>query len=305
MKKDFDYLIQRLKNIKDIEIKTDIHLKNYTSFKVGGPAAIYTLPHNINALKNILLEVKNFNIPFFIMGKGTNVIVGDKGFKGIVIHTINLNNITVKNNIIKAESGINLSTLAGKALNNSLSGLEFASGIPGSLGGAIYMNAGAYGSEMKDVVTKTKVLNYLGKEIILNKSELNLSYRNSILQDKPYIAVEIEVKLEPGNKVEIRKKMNQLNQKRKEKQPLEWPSAGSIFKRPPDNYVGALIENAGLKGTQIGGAQVSEKHAGFIINKGDATAVDIKKLISKIQEEVYQKFGVKLEPEPRFIGKFN
>ncbi|MFW6271366.1 MAG: UDP-N-acetylmuramate dehydrogenase, partial [Bacillota bacterium] len=192
-----------------------------------------------------------------------------------------------------------------RALGAGLTGLEFASGIPGSLGGALFMNAGAYGQEMKDIVEEALLFDYSGIKQTVTNQELNFSYRHSLLKEKPLIAVRAKMSLKPASSKKIKKLMKKLNQKRKDKQPLEWPSAGSIFKRPPDNYAGSLIEKTGLKGLKIGGAEVSRKHAGFIINKGKATASDIKRLVSKVQQEVYENTGIKLEPEPVFIGEFS
>ena len=298
------HLLKKLKTIKNLDIETDVPLKKLTSMKVGGPVDIYLIPHNLETLKKVLNLINEIDIPLQVMGKGSNIIVSDSGFKGVILHLVKLDRVQITDNIITAESGITLSTLANKALENSLTGLEFASGIPGSLGGALCMNAGAYGDEMKDVVLESLIIDYSGNEYHLSKKDLKLSYRHSILQDEPLISVKVKLKLKPGNKTDIKKLMKKLNQKRKEKQPLKWPSAGSAFKRPPGNYAGALIEKAGMKGTKVGGAQVSKKHAGFIINRGQATAQDVKNLILKVQNEVYQNSGITLEPEPKFIGDF-
>jgi UDP-N-acetylmuramate dehydrogenase len=215
-----------------------------------------------------------------------------------------LDDIHISNNLITAETGITLSRLANKARRAGLSGLEFASGIPGSLGGALYMNAGAYGGEMKHIVKSAVAVSKKGNILDLSSEKLNLSYRNSLLQKKNLIAVKAVMELSSGDKEKITAKMKKLNRKRREKQPLDWPSAGSIFKRPKDDYAGRLVEEAGMKGVTIGGAQVSEKHAGFIINKGDASALDIKQLINKVQIKVENISGIKLEVEPKFIGNF-
>lgn len=300
----YDKLKQGLENIKDLDLKYNYPLKEFTSFKIGGAVDILAIPSTTAALKKILILIKQENIPVFILGKGSNIIVGDKGYRGIVIYTASLNKVMIKENIMIAEAGITLASLANKALDAGLSGLEFASGIPGTLGGALYMNAGAYDGEMKDLITEAVLYNYQGEELKLQKDELDLSYRHSILQDKKLIAVQVELLLKKGIKDDIKEKMTDLNQRRKDKQPLEWPSAGSIFKRPTGYYSGPLIEGAGLKGLRVGDAEVSEKHAGFIINRGNATAADIRELISKVQKEVYRRNGVKLEVEPRFIGEF-
>ena len=285
-------------------MRYDHKLKEYPSFKIGGKADIFAIPKTKNTLIELLQLLQDYQFPFFILGKGSNIIVGDKGYRGMIIYTGELKNVNIEGTIIKAEAGITLAALANKALAAGLSGLEFASGIPGSLGGALYMNAGAYGSEMKDVVRETSLLDYAGNEYIYSKEELALSYRYSILQKKPLIVLTVSMELEKGNKEEIKAKMLELNRRRKEKQPLEWPSAGSIFKRPEGHYVGPMIEELGLKGYRIGDAQISEKHAGFIINLGNATAADVIKLIKLVQDKIYKEKGIKLEPEPRFIGEF-
>ncbi len=301
-------MIEKLKDtlagIKELELKYDHQIKEYTSFKIGGKADIFAIPMSVSALESLVKTLGDFQVSFFVLGKGSNIIVGDKGYRGVIIYTGELKKVIIKDNIIKAEAGISLASLANKALETGLSGLEFASGIPGSLGGALYMNAGAYGGEMQDVVKEASLLDYSGRRLVLKKEELDLAYRHSILQEKPLIAVEITLELKAGKAEEIREKMKDLNQRRKEKQPLEWPSAGSIFKRSPGYYAGPLIEEAGLKGLRVGDAQISEKHAGFIINLGNATAADVRELIEKVQEIVYRKKGVKLEVEPRFIGDF-
>ncbi len=296
-------LTNKLKQIENLTVKTNIPLKKYTTMKVGGPADFFVIPKTLKALQKLLLKI-NHNIPVFIMGKGSNIIPGDKGFKGIIINMTALNKVEITDNTIKAQSGISLSTLAQKAVEHSLTGLEFAAGIPGSLGGALYMNAGAYGQEIKDIIKNCELLNLSGETIILNKNGLKLSYRQSILQEKKLIATKVKLKLKPGNKRKIKNSIKKLNNKRKESQPLKMASAGSIFKRPKNNYSGKLIEEAGLKGTTVGGAQVSKKHAGFIVNLGNATASDIKRLIRIIQKKVYENSGIKLAVEPKFLGEF-
>ncbi|MCF8001927.1 MAG: UDP-N-acetylmuramate dehydrogenase [Halanaerobiales bacterium] len=297
-------IINKLKNIDNLDVEKDVPLKNYTTFKVGGPADLFLTPKDENALLELTKIIQDVETPHFILGAGSNVIVGDKGYRGIIIYTGELNKIFVNENNIKAQSGATLKNVTKKAQENSLTGMEFACGIPGSLGGAVFMNAGAYGGEMNDIIVNVSAVNNNGKKIILNKDELKLSYRNSVFQEKNYIILDATMKLSHGDKDQIKDKMEVLTQKRQNKQPLEYPSAGSSFKRPEDHYTGPLIEKANMKGYQIGGAQVSEKHAGFIINKGDATAKDILNLIKKIQEEVYKISGVKLKPEPKFLGEF-
>ena len=297
-------LLNRLSSLPNITVKTQIKLKNYTSFKVGGPADIFLIPHNITALQNTVKILDN-KIPYFVLGKGSNIIISDSGYRGAIISTEKIDHLQNEGQKITAGAGITLSRLAGEALENGLSGLEFAAGIPGTLGGALYMNAGAYGTDIKEVVSQVSLINNHGELIDYSKNELQLSYRSSILQYKNMIAVEVTMVLDKKNKEKIKQKMKELNKKRRKKQPLEYPSAGSAFKRPPGNYAGKLIEEAGLKGTRIGDAMVSKKHAGFIINCGQATARDIKELMELVQKKVFQKSGIRLEPEPRFIGDFD
>jgi len=296
--------IDELYHIKNLSIKENAPLKDYTTMQIGGPADLFLTPKSEKALIKLTKLIKNINKPYFVLGKGSNVIVGDKGYRGIIIYTGSFNKITFKNNNIIAQSGLTLKELANIAQKHSLAGMEFASGIPGSLGGAIYMNAGAYGGEMNDVIKKVSAYDQNGNKKVMQKVELNLSYRDSIFQKKECIIFEALLELQKGNKDKISAKMNKLNRKRKNKQPLEYPSAGSSFKRPANYYTGPLIEKANMKGYQLGGAQVSEKHTGFIINKDNATAKDIVNLIQKIQKEVYEISGVMLKPEYKFLGEF-
>ena len=284
-------------------IFVDEPMKNHTSFKTGGVADYFLQPSNSEELKNIILYLRKSNIKFFIMGNGTNLLVSDKGIRGVVIQFKNMNSITVDNDIIKVDCGVLLSNIAKIALENELEGFEFASGIPGSFGGAVCMNAGAYGKEMKDVILSVDVMTTLGEIKTLSLDELEFSYRNSCILKNNYIIINGCIKLKKGNYNNIKILMNELSLKRKEKQPLAYPSAGSTFKRPKGYFAGKLISDSGLKGYSIGQAQVSEKHAGFIINKGDATTDDILKLIEYCQKVVFEKFGVKLDTEVKFIGE--
>jgi UDP-N-acetylmuramate dehydrogenase len=296
--------INKFNQINDLIVKENVPLKKYTTFEVGGPADLFLVPKNGKALKRLTKIIKKNNSNYFVLGKGSNIIVGDKGYRGIIIYTGQLNDIQVLDNKIVAQSGATLKELSDIALENSLTGIEFACGIPGSLGGAVFMNAGAYGGEMNNIIKTATAVNNKGKEVTFKNEELNLSYRNSIFQDNDYIILKAVIQLKKGNQQEIKKQVDTLNKKREQKQPLEYPSAGSSFKRPEGYYTGPLIEKANMKGYQIGGAQVSKKHAGFIINKDNATAEDIVNLIKKIQEEVYKISGVELEPEPKFLGEF-
>jgi UDP-N-acetylmuramate dehydrogenase len=296
--------INKFNQINDLIVKENVPLKKYTTFEVGGPADLFLVPKNGKALKRLTKIIKKNNSNYFVLGKGSNIIVGDKGYRGIIIYTGQLNDIQVLDNKIVAQSGATLKELSDIALENSLTGIEFACGIPGSLGGAVFMNAGAYGGEMNNIIKTATAVNNKGKEVTFKNEELNLSYRNSIFQDNDYIILKAVIQLKKGDQQEIKKQVDTLNKKREQKQPLEYPSAGSSFKRPEGYYTGPLIEKANMKGYQIGGAQVSKKHAGFIINKDNATAEDIVNLIKKIQKEVYKISGVELEPEPKFLGEF-
>ncbi|SKA98466.1 UDP-N-acetylmuramate dehydrogenase [Caloramator quimbayensis] len=301
---DLDAVIYELEKIFDKKnINYNEPMKNHTSFRVGGPADIFIIPEKTWQVISAIKLFKEHNIPFFIMGNGTNIVVRDGGFKGAVIKLTSLNNISVEGNKIKAQSGAFLSNVSMEALKNSLKGMEFASGIPGTVGGAVTMNAGAYGPEIKDVIESAVLCDYDGNLFCFNRDELELSYRHSIVQSGNYIVLEAVFALEKGDSTAIRSRMEELNRRRADKQPLNYPSAGSTFKRPEGYFAGKLIEDAGLKGYSIGGAKVSEKHAGFIINYNNATAKDIIELIKKVQEIVNEKFGVLLEPEIKIIGE--
>lgn len=286
-------------------IKINEPMKNHTSFKIGGVADCFVMPQNIDQLKYIIHICNINNIPYHVIGNGTNLLVSDKGIRGVTIQMYkNMNNFTVCNDIISADSGIMLSKLANISLENNLSGIEFASGIPGTLGGAVSMNAGAYGGEMSHIIESSTVMDSQSNIYTLNKQELELGYRTSIISKQNLIVLNCKIKLTKGNYNEIKNRIEDLNMQRKSKQPLELPSAGSTFKRPVGNYAGKLIMDAGLKGFSIGEAQVSEKHCGFIINKGNATCQDVIDLIKHIQKTVKEKFDVNLETEVKLIGEF-
>ncbi len=296
--------IIKLCNHLDCTAISNEPLKKHTSFKIGGPADLFVYVNSIDNLKIILNYINTQNIPFFILGNGTNILASDEGFRGVVI---NLTKIPKKlsienNNIITCSSGVSLARVCVFALKNSLSGLEFAWGIPGSCGGALFMNAGAYGSDMSDIILEGSHIKEDGTEEILMKDKLNLTYRKSYYSDKPFIITSIKMQLKNENSTIIRSKMYENILKRKTKQPLEFPNAGSIFKRPEGYYAGTLIEQCGLKGKKIGGAMVSPKHAGFIVNTGDATSADVCNLINLIKETVYKKTGVTLECEIKTLG---
>lgn len=292
------------KIISNDTIKLNEPMKNHTSFRVGGPADVLILPRSVKDISNVVKFCKSEDIPLLVIGNGTNLLVRDKGIRGIVIKlSKNFNDISLDKNTIKCTVGVSLSLASRFALNNSLSGLEFAYGIPGSVGGATVMNAGAYGGNMADVVKKVKLLDTTGNTFEMESDELCFSYRSSILQDKKDILLGVEMELIPGDFNKIKGKMVDYITRRKAKQPLNIPNAGSTFKRPKNSFAGYLIEKAGLKGYRIGGASVSEVHAGFIVNDNNATCEDIVKLIKHIQQEVVDKFNIMLEPEIKIVGE--
>lgn len=283
-----------------IKIK-DASMKDYCSFKCGGKAKMLCIPQNISELKDILNEVKDEN--YFIMGNGTNTLVKDGGFNGTIIKIgDSFNSIEVNDTKLIVGSGALLSTVSKKACENSLTGLEFACGIPGSVGGAVYINAGAYGGEMKDIVESIEVLTLDGNIKRYTNKELDFDYRYSKLKETKDIVLKVTLNLSKGNKEDIKNKMKELMKKRNEKQPINYPSAGSVFKRPEGYFAGKLIEDANLKGFSIGDAMVSTLHAGFIINKGKCRSTDVINLIEKVKETVYEKFKVSLEEEIIIIG---
>lgn len=291
-----------ISEIKKIVSKDKIYenepMSNYTSFKIGGPAEYLIKIQTPEELKKILKIIKNQEVPLTIIGNGSNILVSDSGIKGIVlkieINTFELNTQTAH---LKVGSGVKLGFIVQKCLKNGIAGFEFASGIPGTIGGAIRMNAGAHGREMKDVITTVTYMDRNGEVFTIQNEEAKFEYRNSLFAHKDYIILEVEMQLEKGNPEEIQAKMTEYATYRKEKQPIEYSSAGSTFKRGTDFITAKLIDECGLKGYQIGGAQISEKHAGFIINKENATAEDVIKLMEYTKEQVYKKFGKIIEPE--------
>lgn len=279
-------------------------MKKHTTFRVGGPADVLVQPDE-TALAAILALCRQYHVSHSFIGNGSNLLVGDKGIRGVVIEmTDPMGNIEVDGTKITAQAGAMLSKIANTAASNGLGGMEFAAGIPGSVGGAVVMNAGAYGGEMKDIIEKVYVLDENGAQLELDRDALDLGYRHSCIPEKKYIVTKVVLELVPRNEAEIRSEMKELNEKRAEKQPLQYPSAGSTFKRPEGYFAGKLIMDAGLRGYQVGGAQVSEKHCGFVINKGDATAADICQLMRDVSDKVQAQFGVVLEPEVKMIGEF-
>ena len=279
-------------------------MKKHTTFRVGGPADVLVQPDE-TALAAILALCRQYHVPYSFIGNGSNLLVGDKGIRGVVIEmTDPMGNIEVDGTKITAQAGAMLSKIANTAASNGLGGMEFAAGIPGSVGGAVVMNAGAYGGEMKDIIEKVYVLDENGAQLELDRDALDFGYRHSCIPKKKYIVTKVVLELVPRDEAEIRSEMKELNEKRAEKQPLQYPSAGSTFKRPEGYFAGKLIMDAGLRGYQVGGAQVSEKHCGFVINKGDATAADICQLMRDVSDKVQAQFGVVLEPEVKMIGEF-
>jgi len=280
-------------------------MSEYTSFKVGGAADLMIMPSSACDIKQAISLCKSNSIPCFIMGKGSNVLVKDSGFRGVIISlSKGFEKIEqIDDCVIKAEAGVSLAKLAAFAADVSLAGLEFASGIPGSLGGALYMNAGAYDYDMSGVVLSAALVDENANEKVMQAAEMALGYRTSVFHNAKYVIASCTLKLQPGDKEAIKAKMLELNNRRKVSQPLELPSAGSTFKRPQGYYAAKLIDDAGLKGFSIGGAMVSEKHAGFIVNFNNATASDILALMEHVKRDVYEKFGVILVPEVEVLGE--
>lgn len=285
------------------EILLDEPMKNHTWFKIGGIADILLRPESVEKLIKVIHYVNKNNIPTFLIGNGSNLLVRDGGIRGIVIKTEQIKNISIEGNILSAECGAELADISTAAYNSSLTGFEFACGIPGTLGGAVYMNAGAYDGEMSFVLDEVRVVTMDLKVITLKRDDLELGYRTSAVKTNGFVVLDAKIVLEPGSKEEIKAKIDDLTRRREERQPLEFPSAGSTFKRPTGYFAGKLIQDAGLKGYQIGGAQVSEKHSGFVINKENAKADDVLGLIQYIQNTVMEKFNVELSTEVLIVGE--
>jgi UDP-N-acetylmuramate dehydrogenase len=300
-----EYFNMDTEGLGNFNIKHNELMSEHTSFKVGGPADIFMEPANLEELKKALGFVRQNNIPYYVIGNGTNLLIGDKGIRGAIIKVgENFGAIEITGEEVIAECGVLLSTLSKMVARSTLTGLEFASGIPGYLGGAIAMNAGAYGGEMKDVVEWVEALDGNLELQRYTNSEMEFVYRKSIVEPRNLIVIRCKMKLKKGNQEEINSIMSDLSLKRKTKQPLHLPSAGSTFKRPPGYYAGKLIEDAGLRGFSIGGAQVSELHCGFVVNKGNATARDVYDLIKHVQQTVFNQFGVVIETEVKMLGEF-
>ena len=284
-------------------ILIDEPMSRHTTFRVGGPADFFVTPKAKEEVRDVIRICKEAGMPYYIIGNGSNLLVSDAGYRGVIIQIYKeMNEVRVEGDLVKAQAGALLSGIAAKALAAELTGFEFASGIPGTIGGACVMNAGAYGGEMKDVLESVTVLTGEGEIIELGRNELELGYRTSVIAKKGYIVLGAVLKLERGDGEKIKTYMDELKEKRVTKQPLEYPSAGSTFKRPEGYFAGKLIEDAGLRGFQVGGAQVSEKHCGFVINRDHATAADIMELMRQVQIRVKENSGVDLEPEVKRLG---
>lgn len=283
----------------------DEPMKKHSTFRVGGEADLLVKIASSSELSTVIKYLNQIQLPYFIKGNGSNILVSDKGYRGVILEISDMmNDISVDGTTITAKAGALMSSIAHVALEHGLGGMEFAAGIPGTIGGGVTMNAGAYDGELKDIVTSVKVLTSEGDEVTLSREMMNFGYRTSVIKNRPFVVTEVSISLSNKDRSEIKDRMDELGALRRSKQPLEFPSGGSTFKRPEGYYAGKLIMDTGLRGYSIGGAQVSEKHCGFVINKGNAKAADIYELIEEVSEKVYAKFGVKLETEIIILGDF-
>ena len=297
---------ERLVNVVGTDgVLTKEPMASHTTFRVGGEADYLVMPRSVDEVGQVIAACREEGMDYMLIGNGSNLLVSDKGYRGVIIQLLdNFREISVQGKGIYAQAGALLSTVARTAQKAGLAGMEFAGGIPGTIGGAMMMNAGAYGGEMKDIVSSVSVMDAQGRVSQYTCEDMAFGYRDSALAHDELYALEITLALQEGDPEEIAAEMNALAEKRSAKQPLEYPSAGSTFKRPEGHYAGALIEQAGLRGYQIGGAQVSEKHCGFVINAGGATAADVRELIEYVQQTVEEHSGVRMTPEVRFVGEF-
>ena len=292
--------------LKVEQVKKDEPMKIHTTFRVGGSASYFVTPKTEEEVAKVIEVCTQENVPYYIVGNGSNLLVSDQGYEGVIIQIYKqMNQVEITENEIHAQAGALLSMIANRAMEAELTGFEFAAGIPGTLGGAVVMNAGAYGGEMKDVLKEVTVMTGDGEIRVIPASELEMGYRTSIIKKAGYLVLGATISLKEGNLEEIKALTRELSEKRTSKQPLEFPSAGSTFKRPEGYFAGKLIMDSGLRGYQIGGARVSDKHCGFVINAGDATAQDVVALMDHVTEVVREKYGVTLEPEVKFLGDFN
>lgn len=297
---------EKLVNIVDAaRVFVDEPMSRHTTFRVGGPADFFVEAADADEIEKIIAVCVESKTPYYILGNGSNLLVSDTGYRGVIIQIYRaMNDVKVDGDIITAQAGALLSKIASEALAHELTGFEFAAGIPGTLGGAAVMNAGAYGGEMKDILVDVTVLTDEGKLLIIGRENLELGYRTSVIAKRGYIVLEARMQLRQGAKSEIKARMDELKMLRVTKQPLEYPSAGSTFKRPEGYFAGKLIQDAGLLGFSVGDAQVSEKHGGFVVNKGNATAAQIVELMTQVSDKVEAQFHVRLEPEVKRLGEF-
>ena len=303
MSKAFIDFLESIVAAENILLEEPMH--KHTTFRVGGPAEVFVTVENKEQLEKIIKYLNLVERPYFILGNGSNLLVGDKGYRGVIIRLGGeFNTLKTEGTLLTAGASVLLSAVAREAMENGLTGMEFASGIPGSIGGGVKMNAGAYDGEMRQIVESVQVMYKDGSILDLDNETMEFGYRNSVIKNRPYMVLQVSLRLQPGNREEILARMNELAARRKEKQPLEFASAGSTFKRPEGYFAGKLIMDSGLRGARIGGAQISEKHCGFVINDGTATAADIAELIQEVSETVKEKFGVTLEPEVILLGDF-
>ena len=303
MKQEFYEKLSKI--VEKEQILIEEPMKKHTTFRIGGPAEYLILPQTTEEIADVIKLCRQEEIPWYIVGNGSNLLVADEGVRGVVIQLLrNFNQIQVEGCQIRMQAGAQNAAVAKRALDASLTGFEFAAGIPGTIGGAVVMNAGAYGGEMKDILKEVTVLDQNGMIRTIPTEELELGYRTSIIARKGYVVLEAVIVLKTGDPKEIKAAMDELKEKRVTKQPLEYPSAGSTFKRPEGYFAGKLIMDAGLRGFSVGGAQISEKHCGFVINKGNATAKDVTELMDETKKIVMEKFGVALEPEVKRLGQF-
>ena len=298
-----EFLEQLGRLLEEGSVKTDERMANHTTFRIGGPADYYVTPKNVGELSAVVQLCRQEQMPYYVVGNGSNLLVSDSGYRGVIIAmTDSLGSCQIDGTRVTAGAGIRLYRLAKKIEEASLTGFEFAAGIPGTLGGALVMNAGAYGSEMKNILTSADVLDRDGRILTLTAEELELGYRHSCIPEKGYLVLSGTFELSHGEPANIRETMEELSRRRREKQPLEYPSAGSTFKRPEGHFAGKLIEEAGLRGFSVGGAQVAEKHCGFVINRDHATASDVRNLCREVAKRVKEHSGVDLEMEVKILG---
>ena len=300
---NFEEKLQAICGEEKVKCKESMRL--HTTFQIGGEAEYFVTPASVTELQNILQLCKENKQAYYMIGNGSNLLVGDKGYKGTIIRCKDyMKEINIEDTTIRVQAGAKLCDIANVAMESELTGIEFAAGIPGTLGGAIVMNAGAYDGEMAQIIQQVTVLTPKGEILQIEKEQLDFGYRSSIISKKEYIVLEAQISLKKGEKKEIKAYMEELNKRRKDKQPLEYPSAGSTFKRPKGYFAGKLIDDSGLRGYQIGGAKISQKHCGFVVNAGNATAKDVTELITAVSKQVKEKYGVELEAEVKRIGEF-